>query len=165
MTALNQAYASNTSTPLNTLEFLHSGFTGGALRFVQAYADITATLEDSSSVTFTALGFGISLPARSTDGKQDLRIQLDNVSLLAYTEIKAAKTASRSSKEKIICKYRPFLEADLTAPAGATVVLTVTDTVVNRNSVGITATYTPIPEIAWPIRRYYSSEFPGVKYV
>lgn len=165
MTALNQAYASNKGTPLHTIEFLHSGITGGALRLVQAYSDISATLEDASTVTFTATALGISLPSRGTDGRQDLRIQIDNVSLIAYTEIKAAKTATRTTAEKIICKYRPFLESDLSAPAGATVVLTVTETVISRNSVNITATYTPIPEISWPIRRYFPAQFPGVKYV
>jgi hypothetical protein len=163
--ALEKAYASNTATPLHTLEFLHSAITGGALRLVQGYEDIEATLEDSSVVTFSASGFGLALPERGTDGKQDLRIQLDNVSLVAYDEIKAAKTATRTTEEKIICKYRPFLESDLSAPAGATFVLTVTRTAVTRSTVSVNATYTPIPEVSWPVKRYYTTEYPGLKYV
>lgn len=163
--ALEKAYASNTSTPLHTLEFLHSGFTGGALRFVRGYQDISATLESGSTVTFSKSGFGISLPQKGNDGRQDIRIQLDNVSLEAYQQITLAKSASRSSSEKIICKYRPFLESDLSAPAGATYVLTVTNTSITRTTVSIIAAYTPIPDISWPTKRYYATDYPGLKYL
>ena len=161
--ALEKAYASNTETPLVTLEFIHSSIT--TLRLVQAYQDITATLEDSTTVTFSAAAFGLSLPARSTDGRQDLTIQLDNVSETAYQAIKAVKAANRTTQEKMVCKYRPFLESNLNAPAGSTYTLTVANTVVTRNSVSITAVYTPIPDIAWPVNRYFVTNFPGLKYV
>ena len=164
-TALDQAYASNTQTPLVTIEFLHSAITGGAIRLVQGYYDIAATLEDASSVTFTAIGMGFELPERGTDGRQDLQIQLDNVSNEVWTEIKAAKTATRTTAEKIICKYRPFLESNLTAPAGATYTLTVTKTSITRNSASIFASYTPIPEIVYPLNRYFPNKFPGLRYV
>ena len=162
--ALEQAYASNTATPLHTLEFLHSGLNDGARRLVRGYSDITATLEDSSVVTFQAAGFGISLPDKGTDGKQDLQIQLDNISLEAYQDISSAKAASRTSNEKIICKYRAFLESDLTQPASGTYRLIVTKTAINRSSVIIEASYAPIPDISWPVKRYYPSDYPGVKY-
>lgn len=165
MSELDKAWNSATASPLHTLEFLHSGLTGGALRLVQGYYDIEATLEDASTVTFTAAGFAISLPARSTDGRQDLQIQLDNVSKEVYDEVKAVKVATRTTEEKIICKYRPFLEADLSAPAGSTYILTVTQSTINRRSATLTAKYTPVPDIQWPYRRYFTNNFPGLKYV
>lgn len=163
--ALEQAFASNTSTPLKTLRFKHSAITGGAISLVQGYYDITATLEDSTVVTFEASGFGVRLPARAADGKQDLQISLSNVSKEAWTEINAAKQATRTTQEKIIVEYRPFLEADLSAPAGNTYSLIVTETSVTRGQVNITASYTPIAEITFPLKRYYPKYFPGVRYV
>ena len=163
--ALDQAYASNTQSPLVTVEFIHSAITGGAIRLVQGYYDITATLEDSSVVTFTAIGMAFELPERGTDGRQDLQIQLDNVSGEVWAEIKAAKVAARTTPEKIICKYRPFLESDLTAPAGATYQLTVTKTNITRSSASIFASYTPIPEIRYPLNRYFPDQYPGLRYV
>lgn len=163
--ALKQAYASNTQTPLNTIELLHSGLTGGALRFVQAYTDITATLEDSSTVTFTAIGFGLNLPEKTTNGRQDLDIQIDGVSRQAITEIDAVISASRTTPEKLICKYRPFLESDLSAPAGATYILTIVSSSVTSDSVVLRASYSPIPDIAYPKLRYYTNIYPGLKYV
>lgn len=162
---LEKAYASNTATPLNTIRIKHSGIAGGSIDLVQGYYNITATLEDSTVVTFLASGFGIKLPNRSTDGRQDLQITLDNVSKEAWTQISAAKVASRSAQEKIVCEYRPFLEADLSAPAGATYKLTVRETSINRNRVSMTASYAPIPDISYPRKRYYSTDYPGVKYV
>lgn len=162
--ALEQAYASNTQTPLHTIEFSHSGLSGGVLRLVRGYSSLTATLEDSSTVTFQASGFAISLPEKGTDGKQDLQIQLDNVSLEAYQQIKAAKDQSRVSNEKIICRYRAFLESDLSQPAGGVYRLVVTKTSIDRSSVTVVASYAPIPDISWPSKRYYPSSYPGVLY-
>lgn len=165
MSELDKAWNSATATPLNTLEFLHSGLTGGALRLVQGFYDIEATLEDATTVTFTAAGFGLNVPKKSSDGRQDLQIQLDNVSKEVYDQIVLAKTATRTTEEKIICKYRRFLEADLSAPAGATLRLTVTQTTVSRQTATIVAKYTPIPDILWPYKRYNTNDFPGLKYV
>jgi hypothetical protein len=165
MTALNQAYASNDQTPLITLEFLHSALSGGALRLVQGYYDIQATLEDSTTVTFSASGIGVTLPEKSTDGRQDLDIQLDNVSNLVWQEISGVVTASRASSEVVICKYRPFLESDLSAPAGAAYVLAVTQSSINRVTASLTASFAQIPDMAYPKGRYYPTVYPGLRYV
>jgi len=165
MTALNRAYASNEETPLVTLEFLHSGLTGGALRLVQGYYDISATLEDATSVTFSASGIGVSLPEKGTDGRQELNIQIDNVSNYVWQQISSVVTASRASPERVICKYRPFLESDLSAPAGATYVLTVTQSSINRTTANIRASFAQIPDMAYPRARYYPTTYPGLKYV
>lgn len=163
--ALEQAYSSNTETPLNTLRFTHSAITGGSLNLVQGYYDIVATLEDSSVVTFQKSGFGMRLPNRGTDGRQDLQITIDNVSKEAWQELEAVKTASRITQEKAIVEYRAFLESNLSAPAGATYKLIVREASINRNSVSILARYTPITDITYPLKRYYPKDYPGVRYV
>ena len=108
MTALSQnlerAYASNEQTPLQTIEIIHSSLTGGVLRYVRAYSSLTATLEDASTVVFTALGFNIQLPERGTDGRQDLSIALSNISNNAYQQIEAAINANRTTEEKATIK-------------------------------------------------------------
>lgn len=165
MTALNRAYASNEETPLITMEFLHSGLTNGALRLVQGYYDITATLEDASTVVFSASGIGVTLPEKNTDGRQELNVQIDNVSNLVWQQVALVVTASRSSAEEVICKYRPFLESDLSAPAGATYRLIVTQSSINRKSANIRASFAQIPDMAYPRGRYYPTEFPGLRYL
>lgn len=163
--ALERAYASNANTPLLTLEFLHSSLTGGALRLVKAYSDITATLEDSTSVTFTSAGIILDLPERSTDGRQDLQIGLDNTNNLVWQQIKAVVVANRTSESPVICKLRPYLPNDLTAPAGGTYSLTVNSSSINRVSASVIAAYTPIPDTRYPRYRYYPTTYAGVKYV
>lgn len=163
-TALNKAYASNTETPLETYEFIHSSFTSGVLRLVKSFYDLSATLEDASSVTFTAAGINSRLPEKSTDGSQSIELTLDNTDGVAWTQLDLAVTANRTTNEAIICKYRPFLESDTSAPAGNTVILTVMSSSINRNSITLRASYTPLPESAFPRGRYYATNYPWLKY-
>lgn len=162
MTALQRAYASNEATPLSTIEFYHSSI--GYLRFVQAYYDLTATLEDSSTVLFSKSGLGIQLPERSTDGRQDLSIQIDNLSNDVYLALRAVQESMRSTDERAIAKYRPYLESDLSAPAGAVLRLIVTGSTINRQQATIRATWSPFPNSAYPRHRYYPTNYPGIKY-
>lgn len=163
MTAIEQAYASNAETPLLTVELLHSSF--GSIRLVSARYDLEATLEDSTTVTFLKSGVNIVRPEKSTDGRQDLAIEIDNYSNIAWNQIKQVITANRVSDEAVICKFRSFLESDLSAPAGGVFVLTVTQTSINISTVSIKASYTPIPDTNYPRHRYYATTYPGLKYV
>mgnify|MGYP000513007664 CR=1 FL=1 len=165
MSAIEQAYASNASTPLVVFEFLHSAFTGGAIRLAQSYYDIEATLEDLSTQTFSKSGIGFAYPEKSTEGRQDLNIQIDNVSREVWQEIKKVITANRTTTEKVICKMRTYLPSDLTAPAGAIYMFTVTKTSVMRDTATFRASYTPIPNVSYPRKRYYTTDYPGLKYV
>lgn len=163
--ALQQAYASNASTPLLTLEFTHSAITGGVLRLVQSKYDLVATTESGEAVTFSAApAMNLTLPDNSTDGSQDLQIQIDNASNRIWTELAKIVAANRVTAEKVLCKYRPYLESDLSAPSGGVYSLTVTGSAINRATATISATYTPIPESAYPRLRYYATKYPGVKY-
>lgn len=164
--ALEQAYASNTTTPLNTLEFKHSALTGGVLRLVQGYQDLTATLEGSPAVqvTFSKSGLGIKLPDRSTDGNHDLVWQVDNVSNDVYTQLRLIQEANRTSEEVVICNYRSYLETDLSAPAGAVYRMTVTGASVSTHTAVIRATWAAFPDTSYPRERYYPTTYPGLKY-
>lgn len=163
--ALEQAYASNTETPLLTVELSHSALTGGVLRFVRGYYDITATTEAAATVVFTATGMGLNLPQKSSDGDQQLDIQLDNVSNEVFRELEAVRVANRTTEEPINCILRPYLESDLSAPAGATYELQVKSVKVTRNAAVISATYSPLPNVSYPRKRYYPTTYVGLRYV
>lgn len=162
MTILEQAFASNTETPILTVELTHSSF--GTLRLAKAYYDLEATLEDASTVTFTAVGIDLGYPEKSTDGRQDLSINIDNTSNEVWQKISQVITANRTTSEKVVCKFRAFLESDLSEPQPGIYTFTVMETTVNRRTASIRASYTPIPDTVYPRSRYYPTTYPGVKY-
>lgn len=162
MTILEQAFASNTETPIFTIELSHSSF--GTLRLARAYFDLEATLENSSTVIFTAAGIDLGYPEKSSDGRQDLAINIDNTSNEVWTKISDVITANRTSSEKVICKFRAFLESDLSEPQPGIYTFAVMETTVNRMTASIRASYTPIPDTVYPRGRYYPTTYPGVKY-
>tara|TARA_Y100000780_G_scaffold232566_1_gene266564 strand:- start:3429 stop:3953 length:525 start_codon:yes stop_codon:yes gene_type:complete len=167
---LKQAYASAADTPIHTLRILHSGLTGGSRAFVQGQYDVTATLEDASSETFEAAGLTLSLPKKGVDGRQDLNFELENVSRQAWQEIKQviaanrALLASNTVPEKIRLEYRQFLQSDLSAPDGPVIKMVVLNTNVDIFKMTLQASFLPMADISWPIRRYYAETFPGVKH-
>jgi hypothetical protein len=165
MAAINQAYASNSETALQTIEFAHSTISGGYLRLVKAKYDLTATLENSNEVTFTRASIKIQRASRATSGKQDLNFVISNLNNVAWRELNAIVIANRTSEEKLICKYREYLESDLSQPASGVYPLTVISTSSNRIAVTFHAGYTPLPNMAFPRFRYYPTIFPGLKYL
>ena len=162
MTALETAYASNDATPLTTLELSHSAIS--TLRFVQGYYDLEANLETGQLVTFAKSGLGVQLPSRSTDGQQELQIQIDNLSNDVYRALSTIQSSMRQTDERAIIRYRPYLESDLSAPAGAVLRLIMTGASINRQNATIRATWSPFPDAVYPRFRYYPTNFPGVKY-
>lgn len=165
MTALNAAYASNAETPLITIEFLHPSLENGAIRLVQGYYPIYATLEgENSPVIFNHASMSITLPQRSADGRQEIDIQISNTSNDVWQALSTIVKANRISETPVVCKYRPYLESDLSSPAGATYAPNVTGATINRVAANIRASYAYIYDVAYPRRRYYPTKFPGVRY-
>lgn len=158
--ALETAYASATDYIIHTLELKHATFTNGAIRLCQGYEDIVATLETDETVTFTASGFGVSLPQRSVRGRQDLNFQLDNVTGEAIQQIDAANEAGGT----IEVIYRPYLGADLSQPGNPPIKMVAAGAQVTPSSVIVTASFHDLVNKAWPRRRYTPSFAPGLKY-
>ncbi|WP_445363185.1 DUF1833 family protein [Microbulbifer sp. ANSA003] len=145
---------------IHTLELRHAAFEGGAIRLCQGFDDIEATLEDGETATFTASGFGVSLPQRSVRGRQDLQFQLDNVTGEALQNIDAALEAGGS----VQVIYRQFLESDLSAPAQPATVMTAASVKANPASVSVIASFHDLVNKAWP-NKFYTPDFaPGLKY-
>ena len=150
---------------IHTLElvdpaFAVDGFPAGVIRIVQGYENKTLGLETAETVAFTAAPFGVSLPAKSVKGRQDLSFQIDNVTGEVLRAINASQEAG--NKTKVI--YRVYAGSDLTYPANPPITMTATGAKVTLNSVNITATFHDLVNKAWPFRRYTPSFAPGLKY-
>lgn len=162
--ALNKAYASNTETPLDTFEFTHASLTGGVQRFVISKYDLSATLENASVVTFSAISAESKLPSRNVDGSQDIEITLDNTNGAVWAQLNAVVTANRTTTTPVLCTYRPYLESDTSAPATAALTFPVKSSSINRSTATIRASYTPLPNTTFPRGRYYATNYPWLKY-
>lgn len=168
--ALQNAYASSSETPVDTIRLVHAALTGGERCFVKGVKPITATLETSEVKIFQASGLALTLPKKGDNGSQDLDFELNNVSREAWKEIYSVVNYNRDrlranlAKEHVQLEYRRFLPSDLTQPQGGVYRMVVTNTGTDPFRAQIRASFLPLADKAWPIRRYYPAIFPGVRY-
>lgn len=165
MTAIEQAYAINSATPILTIELSHSALTNGVLRIAQSYTDLVANIEGGQQVTFSKSGINILRPTKDTTGAQSLTFDIDNVSNIVWVDIDKIAKANRVSQEKVVCKFRTYLPADLSAPAETAYVFHVSKTSINRTTARVTATYAALYDTSFPKDRYYPTIYKGLKYV
>lgn len=159
MSILNELYVSDISKIMfNTLE-VNDGVSRHFL--VDGWDNITATLEDSSTVNFIATAMSISLPAKNSDGTQDLQFSLCNITGEFSNYIQSALRTGRRCE----LIYRIFVEDDLTAPAQAPYKFEVKDGQWTAMQVDIRAGYFNILETAWPRRLYDLVDFPMLRYI
>jgi len=160
---LAEARASNTETPILTVEIKHTALTGGVLRLVQGVEDLTATIPGTGAVVFTAAGIDILLPSKDSEGTQQLTINIDNVSNMIYSEMLKIVIANRSAQSEVKVNTRVYLASDLSSPKesvpmiGVSVAMTVT-------SSRISAIFAPLYDNFFPRLRYYPNKYHGVKY-
>jgi hypothetical protein len=145
---------------LKNPDFNVEGHVLGSVYLVQGFDDITAMLEDATTVTFKKSGFGVSLPQKSIKGRQDLNFSIDNVT----GEVLNAIDAAIEGGEKIIVIYRAYAGSDLSAPGQPPIVMTATAIKANFSAVSISASFHDLVNKAWPFRRYTPSFAPGLKY-
>lgn len=166
MNTLEQIHASNPidESIIYTLELTHAAFDNGRILLAQSTVDVAAKLETDEAVIFQKSGIGIALPARSVEGKQDLNLQLDNVSNEVWRNLKAAVAAIRTDPARIFVTLRTYLELDLTAPHPNIVKMTAISASVDASTASLTASFHDIVNTSWPKRRYTPEKFPGLKY-
>jgi len=150
---------------IHTLElvdpaFAIDGFPAGVIRIVQGFDDLSLGLETAETVAFTAAPFGVSLPAKSVKGRQDLSFRIDNVTGEVLRAIESSLEAG--NRTKVI--YRVYAGSDLTYPAQPPIEMTAISAQVDLNQVSITATFYDLVNKAWPFRRYTPDFAPGLKY-
>ncbi|MEY8247301.1 MAG: DUF1833 family protein [Bermanella sp.] len=164
MSAILQAvYASAPFSEIihHTLELQHASFPDGAYRWVQGFDDMDLTLETSEQAAFTASGFGVSLPARSMRGNQDLQFKLDNVTGDVLRAIESVLEAG----SRVVVTYRVYLSSDLSSPAQAPIVMTANAVSADYTSLSVVADFHDFVNKAWPRLRYTTGLAPGLKYL
>ncbi len=164
--ALAEAYASAPPAVvvLHTVELWHPSWTE-AIRLVADFADLTATLEDDApanageAVLFTACPFRFTLP-QVGEGRQELSIQIDNVSQLLMPLLEGADLASTTP---IRATYRPYLSTDTTAPQMVPpLTLDVVRVTADAMQVTCICAHADFLNRRFPRRLYTVEEFPGL---
>lgn len=159
MTVLNRLYAS--SGPEVIINTLQINVGSDVFLLCEGYDDITATTEAGESVTFTACAMDIALPARNTDGTQDLKFALSNIDGLVSTTIrKALNSISRAA-----VTYRQYISTDLSAPSSIPYTMAIKSGQWTSLQVQITAGYMNWLDSAWPRYRYTLPNHPGLRYL
>lgn len=151
--------------PIEALElidpaFAVPGFPPGVVRIVKGYDNFTLGLETGEQALFIGAPFGVSLPAKSVKGRQDLTFRIDNVTGDILRAIEASKEAG--NKTKVV--LRIYALSDLTYPANPPVTMTAINAQAELNQVTVTATFHDLVNKSWPYRRYTPSFAPGLKY-
>lgn len=158
MTILNRLYAS--SGPEVIIETLQINVGDEVYYLCKGYEDITATTEHGDAITFTACAIDVALPARNSDGTQDLKFAICNVNGEVSTAIrKALDNLSTAS-----LTYRHYVSTDLSAPASVPYTLTIKPGSWTATQAQITAGYMNVLDTAWPRNRYTLNYFPGLRY-
>ena len=159
MTILNRFYASSGSeVRLLTLE-INDGVERKFL--VGGWDDVTARLETGETVTFTAYGLDIALPARNADGTQDLTFAVCNVNgdVSAYI-----KDLLESGRECEVIQ-RTYLDVDLLAPAEPPHRYKLKGGAWTVTQADLNAGYFNLLETGWPRNFYTPDIFPGTRYL
>lgn len=159
MTILNRLYASSGLEVI--IETLQINIGDDVHYLCKGYDDITATTENGDVITYQACGIDIALPARNSDGTQDLVFAICNVDGVVSTRIRDALDDLQNAS----LTYRNYVSTDLNAPASPPNTLAIKSGYWTATQVNITAGYMNILDTAWPRYRYTLNHFPGLRYI
>lgn len=159
MTVLNRLYASSGDEVI--IETLQINIGDTVHYLCQGYEDITAATEDGDVVTFEACAIDIALPARNSDGTQDLQFAISNINGVVSTAIRSAL----DNLSGATLTYRNYVSTDLVAPASTPYTLTIKSGYWTALKVQIKAGYMNILDTAWPRYRYTLPYYPGLRYM
>ncbi|QFH50426.1 DUF1833 family protein [Leclercia adecarboxylata] len=156
---LNRLYASGGDEVI--LDTLQITVGGQSYWLTRGWEDITVTLETGGKATFTGSAIDVALPARNSDGTQDLKFAISNIDGVVSTAIRNAldnlSTASLT--------FRRYVSTDLSAPAAPPFTLAIKEGSWTATEVQITAGYMNILDTSWPRYRYTLTDFPGLRYL
>ncbi|HDR2363356.1 TPA: DUF1833 domain-containing protein [Escherichia coli] len=159
MSVLNRLYASSGEEVI--LDTLQINVGGQSYWLTRGWDDITVTLETGAQATFTGSAIDVALPARNSDGTQDLKFAISNIDGVVSTAIRnALDNLSNAS-----LTFRRYISNDLSAPASPPFTLAVKEGSWTATEVQITAGYMNILDTAWPRFRYTLPLFPGLRYL
>ncbi|HBX13881.1 MAG TPA: ArsR family transcriptional regulator [Leclercia adecarboxylata] len=159
MTILNRLYASSGAEVI--IDTLQITVGGQSYWLTRGWNDITVKLENGAEGTFTGSAIDIALPARNSDGTQDLKFAISNIDGVVSTAIRnALDNLSNAS-----LTFRRYVSSDLSAPAAPPFTLAIKQGSWTATEVQITAGYMNILDTAWPRYRYTLTDFPGLRYL
>lgn len=159
MTILNRLYASSGSEVI--IDTLQIGIGDKTLYLCDGYDDIAAKTELGNDVTFTASAISVSLPARNSDGTQDLQFAAGNINGEASTAVREALDNLQGAS----ITYRRYTDNDFSAPAERPFTLKLKGGNWTAVQANFTAGYMNILDTAWPRYRYTLPLFPGLRYI
>lgn len=157
--ALAEAYAIAPAyeAVIDTLEIKATGRT--SIYLTNSISDIVATLETSSSVTFHALPFTVTLPKSSSDGLPVLAVTVDNINHLVSDYILEAL----KDRVLIAIKYRPYLASNLSVAQSATpMTFYAIGAAISAAKVVLQASFPDIVNKRFPNEMYSTKLFPGL---
>lgn len=159
MTVLNRLYASSGSEVI--IETLQINIGSTVHYFCAGYDDITATTENGAVITFSAAAIDIAIPARNSDGTQDLQFAISNINGEVSTAIRDALASLTNAS----LTYRQYVSTDLNAPASVPYTLAIKSGSWTALQAQITAGYMNVLDTAWPRYRYTLNDFPALRYM
>lgn len=159
MTILDRLYANNGSEVI--IETLQINIGATVHFFCEGYEDVTAIVENGDVITFSAAAIDIALPARNSDGTQDLQFAISNID----GEVSKSIRNALSNLDNASLTYRQYISTDLSAPATVPYTLAIKSGSWTAIQAQITAGYMNVLDTAWPRFRYTLNEFPGLRYM
>jgi len=151
------AVASIDEVTLETVEITHP--IAGTVYLVNDRQQLTATLEDASTVTFEPVGFVLGEPNQGENGAVEMTLTIDNVDKRIPEYLKKA----RASQQEMILKRRLFLASDTSQPQTvAPYELTVKEVTTTLLSVSAKATFVDVLNRPFPNARYTRKQFPSL---
>ncbi len=159
MTVLNRLYASGGDEVL--IETLQISIGNEVHYLTRGWDDIEVTTEDGERLTFQGCGIDIGLPARNSDGTQDLKFAITNIT----GEVSNAIRKALDNLQGATLTYRLYISTSLNAPAARPYTLAIKTGYWTSTEVQITAGYMNVLDTAWPRYRYTLPAFPGLRYL
>ncbi len=159
MTVLNRLYASSGSEVI--IETLQINIGSTVHYFCKGYDDIIATTENGAVITFSAAAIDIAIPARNSDGTQDLQFAISNINGEVSTAIRDALATQQDG----VLTYRQYVSTDLNSPASVPYTLAIKAGSWTALQAQITAGYMNVLDTAWPRYRYTLNDFPALRYM
>lgn len=159
MSVLEEIYASNTDRLILTLEIAHAVLPGGVLRYAQGYQDVDLPIEDTSVVTFTGAAVAIGRVEKTSQGRQALSFQVDDVdgSILNYME------QAQTQGGEVLLTFREYASSLAAGPLTA-FTFAVTGFEARLPAITLQATSRDAINKAWPPQRYTQTTVPGLVY-
>lgn len=143
---------------VDVLEIAHPAW---AQSYVIANRDDVAriTFEDGRSVEPLAISFRVDLPDAGTNGRQDMRVTLDNVGAEVWSALELAQTQPQYPLQ---VTWRVYLRSIPSAPQASPLRLAAVNVTATQEAIELSAQRADVINRRWPRKVYTSERWPGL---